>query len=46
VQSVQTLNAESEVERRGVALLNNISAGKGLMNVLKSNLGPKGTLKM
>ncbi|KAK5578158.1 hypothetical protein RB653_003111 [Dictyostelium firmibasis] len=32
--------------RRGQALLLNISAGKGLQNVLKTNLGPRGTLKM
>ncbi|EGC31722.1 hypothetical protein DICPUDRAFT_82409 [Dictyostelium purpureum] len=32
--------------RRGQALLLNISAGKGLQSVLKSNLGPRGTLKM
>ncbi|KYQ91904.1 chaperonin containing TCP1 zeta subunit [Tieghemostelium lacteum] len=32
--------------KRGQALLLNISAGKGLQSVLKTNLGPKGTLKM
>ncbi|KAF2077560.1 hypothetical protein CYY_001101 [Polysphondylium violaceum] len=32
--------------KRGQALLLNISAGKGLQNVLKTNLGPKGTIKM
>eukprot|EP01133_Synstelium_polycarpum_P008929 gene8929-10468_t len=32
--------------KRGQSLLMNISAAKGLQAVLKSNLGPKGTLKM
>jgi T-complex protein 1 subunit zeta len=34
------------VQRRGEALKVNISAGEGLQNVLSSNLGPTGTLKM
>lgn len=34
------------VQRRGEALQANIAAGEGLQNVLKSNLGPSGTLKM
>ena len=33
-------------QRRGEALKVNISAGEGLQDVLKSNLGPSGTLKM
>lgn len=33
-------------QRRGEALKVNISAGEGLQNVLKSNLGPLGTIKM
>ncbi|EGG14104.1 chaperonin containing TCP1 zeta subunit [Cavenderia fasciculata] len=32
--------------KRGQSLLLNISAAKGLQSVLKSNLGPKGTIKM
>ncbi|KAH7325030.1 TCP-1/cpn60 chaperonin family-domain-containing protein [Stachybotrys elegans] len=32
--------------RRGEALKVNISAGEGLQDVLKSNLGPRGTIKM
>ncbi|GAM25423.1 hypothetical protein SAMD00019534_085980, partial [Acytostelium subglobosum LB1] len=32
--------------KRGQSLLLNISAAKGLQAVLKSNLGPKGTIKM
>lgn len=34
------------MQRRGEALQVNISAGEGLQNVLKSNLGPSGTIKM
>jgi hypothetical protein len=33
-------------QRRGEALKVNISAGEGLQDVLKSNLGPMGTIKM
>ncbi len=33
-------------QRRGEALKVNISAGEGLQDVLKSNLGPLGTIKM
>lgn len=33
-------------QRRGEALKVNIAAGEGLQDVLKSNLGPSGTLKM
>lgn len=33
-------------QRRGEALKVNISAGEGLQEVLKSNLGPRGTIKM
>ncbi|CAG8438105.1 12040_t:CDS:2 [Funneliformis caledonium] len=36
----------SEVARRGQALQLNITAAVGLQDVLKSNLGPKGTIKM
>lgn len=40
------INPQSEVSRKNQALVVNISAGKGLQDVLKSNLGPKGTIKM
>ena len=33
-------------QRRGEALKVNITAGEGLQDVLKSNLGPSGTIKM
>ncbi len=32
--------------RKAQALAMNINAGKGLLEVMKSNLGPRGTLKM
>jgi len=44
--AIQTLNPKAEVARRGEALNINISAAKGLHEVLKTNLGPKGTMKM
>jgi T-complex protein 1 subunit zeta len=34
------------VARAGQALAVNISAAKGIQEVLKSNLGPRGTMKM
>lgn len=34
------------LQRREEALKVNISAAEGLQDVLKSNLGPKGTIKM
>lgn len=40
------INPQSDVTRKNQALSVNISAGKGLQDVLKSNLGPKGTIKM
>ena len=36
----------NSLQRRGEALRVNISAGEGLQDVLKSNLGPLGTIKM
>ncbi|KAI8848928.1 chaperonin Cpn60/TCP-1 family [Chytridium lagenaria] len=44
--AVQLANPKAEVARRGQALQLNINAALGLQDVLKSNLGPKGTLKM
>ncbi|CAG8509890.1 933_t:CDS:10 [Gigaspora rosea] len=44
--AVQLINPKSEVARRGQALQLNITAAIGLQDVLKSNLGPKGTIKM
>ena len=43
---MQLLNPNADVARRNLALQVNINAAMGLQNVLKSNLGPRGTLKM
>ena len=40
------LNPKAEVARASQALAINISAAKGIQDVLKTNLGPKGTMKM
>lgn len=40
------LNPNAEVVGKQQALLVNVSAAKGLQGVLKTNLGPRGTLKM
>ncbi|XP_077533550.1 chaperonin containing TCP1 subunit 6 [Haemaphysalis longicornis] len=44
--AVLTLNPKAEIARHAQALAVNINAAKGLQNVLKSNLGPTGTMKM
>ncbi|VEU22261.1 DEKNAAC103291 [Brettanomyces naardenensis] len=44
--AIQLLNPKAESLRRQQALQVNISAAEGLQEVLSSNLGPKGTLKM
>jgi T-complex protein 1 subunit zeta len=44
--SLKLLNPKSEIASKTHALAINISAAKGLMEVLKSNLGPRGTIKM
>lgn len=46
MSAAQLLNPKAESRRRGEALKVNISAGEGLQQVLASNLGPRGTLKM
>ncbi|KAI8882341.1 T-complex protein 1 zeta subunit [Backusella circina FSU 941] len=44
--ALKMINPNSDVARRGQALQLNITAAIGLQDVLKSNLGPKGTIKM
>lgn len=44
--SLRMLNPNAEVLNKSEALRMNINASKGLQDVLKSNLGPKGTIKM
>ena len=46
MSSVQFVNSQAEVMKKAQALAMNITAGKGLFDVMKSNLGPKGTIKM
>ncbi|GKD66627.1 T-complex protein 1 subunit zeta, partial [Tanacetum coccineum] len=44
--SLRVLNPNAEVLNKSAALNMNINAAKGLQDVLKSNLGSKGTIKM
>mmetsp|Transcript_27064 Transcript_27064/g.69651 ORF Transcript_27064/g.69651 Transcript_27064/m.69651 type:complete len:521 (+) Transcript_27064:132-1694(+) len=44
--SVKSLNPDADVSRKAAALAMTLSAAKGLQDILRSNLGPKGTLKM
>ncbi|KAL6961031.1 T-complex protein 1 subunit zeta [Sarracenia purpurea var. burkii] len=44
--SLRVLNSNAEVLNKSAALHMNINAAKGLQDVLKTNLGPKGTIKM
>ena len=44
--AAQTVNPNADVLKKGDASNMNINAARGLQDVLKSNLGPKGTLKM
>eukprot|EP01136_Pigoraptor_vietnamica_P029895 Opistho-1_new@88458 len=44
--SIQLLNPKAEVARQAAALQVNMSAAQGLQEILKTNLGPKGTMKM
>jgi len=45
-RNIQQVNENAEMVSRGHALSMNIASAKGLQDVVKSNLGPKGTLKM
>lgn len=46
MSAVIALNPKAEVARAAQALAVNISAARGIQDVLKTNLGPKGTMKM
>ena len=46
MSAISVLNPKAEVARAAQALAINISAAKGIQDVLKTNLGPKGTMKM
>lgn len=44
--ALQYVNSKAELVRKAQALTLNLSAAKGLQDVLRTNLGPRGTLKM
>lgn len=44
--AISLLNPKAEFARAAQALAINISAAKGIQDAIKTNLGPKGTLKM
>lgn len=44
--AIKQINPKADVARSGQAILVNVNAAQGLQEVLKTNLGPKGTLKM
>jgi len=46
MSAISMLNPKAEVARASQALAVNISGAKGIQEVLKTNLGPKGTMKM
>lgn len=45
-RSTNLINPNAEIVAAGQCLLVNVAAARGLQSVLKSNLGPRGTLKM
>ncbi|XP_015314031.1 T-complex protein 1 subunit zeta-2 isoform X7 [Bos taurus] len=44
--AIKAINSKAEVARAQAALAVNICAARGLQDVLRTNLGPKGTMKM
>ncbi|GAA5846188.1 hypothetical protein JCM9279_005853 [Rhodotorula babjevae] len=46
MSAVELLNPRAEISRRNQAFSLNVTGATGLANVVKSNLGPRGTLKM
>lgn len=46
MHAAQTVNAQADIIGKKHALMMNIQAAKGLQSVLKTNLGPRGTMKM
>ncbi|XP_010639676.1 T-complex protein 1 subunit zeta-2 isoform X5 [Fukomys damarensis] len=44
--AIKSVNSKAEVARAQAALAVNICAARGLQDVLRTNLGPKGTMKM
>jgi len=46
MSAISILNPKAEFARAKQALAINVSAAKGLSEMMKSNLGPMGTMKM
>ena len=46
IMSIRDVNPNAEIVSKTQARAVNVAAGVGLLNVLKSNLGPRGTLKL
>mmetsp|Transcript_6069 Transcript_6069/g.8218 ORF Transcript_6069/g.8218 Transcript_6069/m.8218 type:complete len:540 (+) Transcript_6069:107-1726(+) len=46
MSGVKAVNPNAEVMGKQMALMMNINAAKGMLEVLKTNLGPRGTIKM
>lgn len=46
MSAISLLNPKAEVVRAAQALGVNIVGAKGIQEVMKTNLGPKGTMKM
>lgn len=46
MSSLQQVNPNAQSMRKRDALMVNVTAGRGLQDVLRTNLGPRGTLKM
>uniref|UniRef100_A0A2K6G2P3 Chaperonin containing TCP1 subunit 6B n=1 Tax=Propithecus coquereli TaxID=379532 RepID=A0A2K6G2P3_PROCO len=44
--AIKAVNSKAEVARAQAALAINVCAARGLQDVLRTNLGPKGTMKM
>ena len=44
--AIKNLNPKAEIAKSHQALAINIGAARGLRDVMKTNLGPKGTMKM
>ena len=44
--SLKSINPNAELMNADAALFMNINAAKGLQDVMKTNLGPKATIKM
>ena len=44
--ALRVVNPNAELLNKSAALFMTINAAKGLQDVLRTNLGPKGTIKM